>query len=188
MSEQVTLPRAAIDQMLAAMMEVVEWDKIGAFPRAHESVAAMRKALEQPRVKQEPVAWIENIGGGIGYNPYHDAARKLPDGVRFDLYVHQQNLRCKSEQARLATLWGYEKAGQPKEIVAYEYAERRPYGAPGEIRRGTILLEHYRNADGTIAGDWEWLIQQFKNATKTTISLRPLYPGPYIIEQEKKNG
>ena len=64
-----------------------------------------------------------------------------------------------------------------QEPVAYEYVERRPYGAPGEIRRGTILLEHYRNDDGTIAGDWEWLIEQFKN-TKTTISMRPLYIHP----------
>lgn len=67
--------------------------------------------------------------------------------------------------------------------VAYEYVEHRPYGAPGEIKRGTILLEHYRRADGTIAGDWEWLIEQFKNA-KTTISMRPLYAGPYIVGQE----
>ena len=67
-------------------------------------------AVEQPQGEQEPVAWIENVEGGIGYNPYHEAARKLPDGVRFDLYVHPQNLRCKSTQARLATLWGYVKA------------------------------------------------------------------------------
>lgn len=61
-------------------------------------------------VGQAPVAWIENVEGAIGYNPYHEAARKLPDGVRFDLYAHPQNLRCKSNQARLATLWGYVKA------------------------------------------------------------------------------
>lgn len=64
-----------------------------------------------------------------------------------------------------------------QEPVAYEYVERRPYGAPGEIRRGTILLEHYRNDDGTIAGDWDWLVEQFKTA-KTTISMRPLYTHP----------
>ena len=64
-----------------------------------------------------------------------------------------------------------------QEPVAYEYVERRPYGAPGEIRRGTILLEHYRNDDGTIAGDWDWLVEQFKTV-KTTISMRPLYTHP----------
>lgn len=67
-------------------------------------------AKQKPQNEQEPVAWIENVEGGIGYNPYHEAARKLPDGVRFDLYVHPQNLRCKSTQARLAALWGYVKA------------------------------------------------------------------------------
>ena len=40
-----------------------------------------------------------------------------------------------------------------QEPVGYEYVEHRPFGAPGEIGRGTILLEHYRNTDGTIAGE-----------------------------------
>lgn len=64
-----------------------------------------------------------------------------------------------------------------QEPVGYEYVEHRPYGAPGEIRRCTILLEHYRNADGAIAEDWEWLVQQFKTS-KNTISMRPLYTQP----------
>ena len=47
----------------------------------------------QPQGEQEPVAWIENLGGGIGYNPYHEAAQKLPEGVRFDLYTQPQPKR-----------------------------------------------------------------------------------------------
>jgi hypothetical protein len=35
----------------------------------------------------EPVAWMGRLEGGIEYNPYHKAALKLPDGVRFDLYT-----------------------------------------------------------------------------------------------------
>lgn len=65
-----------------------------------------------------------------------------------------------------------------QEPVGYEYVEHLPYGAPGETRRGTILLEHYRNiADGKIDGDWEWLVQQIKTS-KNTISMRPLYTKP----------
>ena len=41
-------------------------------------------------INEKPVAWIENVGGGICYNPHHEAARKLPNGVRFDLYTHPQ--------------------------------------------------------------------------------------------------
>jgi hypothetical protein len=37
--------------------------------------------------QQEPVAWIEHIAGGVEYNPYHKAALKLPEGMRFDLYT-----------------------------------------------------------------------------------------------------
>ena len=49
------------------------------------------------------------------------------------------------------------------EIIGYEYLEYRPYGAPGETKRGVIFQESYRMPDGSIAGDYEWLIDQFKN-------------------------
>lgn len=211
MSERVTLPRTVVDQVLEALGNV---GLSGALAQAEQAQEALCEALiddesayqrgymdgmskgrrdlvaEYPLERDlydskdwrcggyaERVEWLHTM---------YEAAREEVARLEADKRV-APNLRCKSEQARLATLWGYEKADQPKEVVAYEYVERRPYGAPGEIRRGTILLEHYRNADGIIAGDWEWLIQSFKNA-KTTISLRPLYAGPYIIEQEKKNG
>ena len=48
---------------------------------------------KQQQVEQEPVAWIENLGGGISYSAHHEAARKLPEGVRFDLYTHSQPKR-----------------------------------------------------------------------------------------------
>ena len=86
----------------------------------------------------------------------------------------------KQQQTMQALSDALEQLQVEQEPVAYEYVEYRPYGAPGEIRRGTILLEHYRNADGTIAGDWEWLVQQFR-ISKNTISLRPLYAGPHVI-------
>ena len=60
------------------------------------------------------------------------------------------------------------------EIVAYEYLEHRPYGAPGEKRRGVIFKETYRLPDGTIAGDYEWVVEQFRKAP-TTIMIRPLW-------------
>lgn len=113
---------------------------------AHE----IGQAAAPQQGEQEPVAWIENVEGAIGYNPYHEAARKLPDGVRFDLYAHPQNLRCKSNQARLATLWGYVKAepltdeqiaaatgarpGTPMWLVAVAFtrAIERAHGIGGE--------------------------------------------------------
>ena len=60
---------------------------------------------QQPQVEQEPVAWIENVEGGIGYNPYHEAARKLPDGVRFDLYTHPQPKREPLTGERIAAIY-----------------------------------------------------------------------------------
>ena len=45
-------------------------------------------------------------------------------------------------------------------------------------------MEHYRLPNGTIAGEWGWLIEAFKTA-ETTISMRTLYAGPHIIGEAK---
>lgn len=49
--------------------------------------------FEQPQVEHEPVSWIENFGGSVAYGPIQEAARKLPKGVRFDLYTNPQPKR-----------------------------------------------------------------------------------------------
>ena len=64
-------------------------------------------------VDQDPVAWIENVEGGIGYNPYHEAARKLPDGVRFDLYTHPQPKREPLSLAQIAEVFGWKPGYLP---------------------------------------------------------------------------
>ena len=50
------------------------------------------EGVEYPQTQgeREPVSWIENFEGSISYGPIHEAARKLPEGVRFDLYTHPQ--------------------------------------------------------------------------------------------------
>lgn len=69
----------------------------------------LRAALVQPQVEQSSVVgvigWknqLPNSGTVV-----HWTALMPPLGTK--LYTHPQNLRCKSTQARLATLWGYEK-------------------------------------------------------------------------------
>ena len=42
------------------------------------------------RQEQEPVAWIERVGGGVSYDLYHNIARELPEGFRSDLYTAPQ--------------------------------------------------------------------------------------------------
>ena len=73
--------------------------------RAMLAAAPQPPVVEQPQGEQEPVAWIENIGGGVSYNPYHEAARKLPDGVRFDLYTHPQPKREPLTEMEINTIW-----------------------------------------------------------------------------------
>ncbi len=71
-------------------------------------------AAPQPAVEDraKPVAWMASDNGDIVHaSQFEDAP-----GGRWDrpLYIHSQNLSCKSNQARLATLWGYVKE-QPQQ-------------------------------------------------------------------------
>ena len=117
----------------------------------------------QPLGEQKLFAWI--------------SPRALEWGTRQSEKVVKLTCKAQPEYDFTEPLYTHPQPQAEQEPVGYEYVEHRPYGAPGEIRRGTILLEHYRNADGAIAGDWEWLVQQFKTS-KNTISMRPLYTQP----------
>lgn len=67
---------------------------------------------------------------------------------------------------------------QPEqEPTAWEHHEYRPYGGPGETRIHAILRSQYMMPDGTVAGDFQWLADQYR-ADKNTIRLIPLYTTP----------
>lgn len=66
------------------------------YEQVSDSVTALRERLAQP--EQEPVAWIGRLEGGIEYSPYHKAALKLPEGVRFDLYTSPQQRKPLTEE------------------------------------------------------------------------------------------
>jgi hypothetical protein len=81
--------------------------------------------------------------------------------------------RAREAEAKLkATL-----AQPEQEPVAWEHHEYRPYGAPGEIRIHAVLASQYMMPDGSVAGDFQWLVDQYK-ADKNTIKLIPLYATP----------
>jgi hypothetical protein len=61
-----------------------------------------------------------------------------------------------------------------QEPVAWEHHEYRPYGAPGEIRIHAILASQYTMPDGSVSGNFQWLVNQYKE-DKNTIKLIPLY-------------
>ena len=64
-----------------------------------------------------------------------------------------------------------------QEPVGYEHHEYRPFGAPGEIRIHAVLKSQFLHPDGSIGGDFQWLIDSYK-ADKNTIKLVPLYTTP----------
>jgi len=68
-----------------------------------------------------------------------------------------------------------EALAQPEqEPVAWEHHEYRPYGAPGEMRIHAILASQYTMPDGSVSGNFQWLVNQYKE-DKNTIKLIPLY-------------
>ena len=65
---------------------------------------------------QEPAAWVERIGGGVSYDLYHEAARKLPEGVKFDLYTappqREWNAALDEAASRIGEIKGFGQATQ----------------------------------------------------------------------------
>ena len=95
------------------------------------------------------------------------ALEALKSGMAFDKNAAVlQNLRTALEQP--------EPQAEP---VAWEHHEYRPYGAPGQIRIHAILASQFTMPDGSIAGDFQWLVDEYKK-DKNTIKLFPLYTTP----------
>ena len=134
----VTLPREVLEQALNALEAGV---KISPNSVLHDR---LRAALEQPQGDQEPVAWC--VMNGVSryqllktkvvadalaaeMQKRHDLSGSIAAFHVKPAYTHPQDLRCKSNQARLATLWGYVKADQPQaeqEPVAWRLFDDDP--------------------------------------------------------------
>lgn len=97
---KVLIDRDVVEQALKALAYYeyrrIEWDY-----KDDQAIDALRAALKQPQVEQEPAIYPE------------EAFDMGPEAVPY--YTHPQNLSCKSTQARLATLWGYVKEQPPRQ-------------------------------------------------------------------------
>ena len=103
------------------------------------------------------------------------ALEAMESGLAFDTHsVVLQNLRTALAMHQVSE---FAQAQEQAEPVAYEHHEYRPYGAPGEIRIHAILASQYMMPDGSVAGDFQWLADEYKK-DKNTIKLIPLYTSP----------
>jgi hypothetical protein len=75
------------------------------------------------------------------------------------------------------------KQAEKQEPVGWEHHEYRPYGAPGEIRIHAILVSQYTMPDGSLSGDFEWIVNQYRE-DKNTIKLIPLYTTPPAAQRQ----
>ena len=134
MNQFVTLPRSVVEQALEAFEHLVRRHyRLGT---EHDSRAkALRAALEQPQIEQEPVFWYRPRSDGGYEGPINHSAiervRRL-SGTWVPLYTHPQNLSCKSTQKRLTTLWGYVKEQPKREPLTDEQMGKAWAVASGE--------------------------------------------------------
>lgn len=99
---KILIDKAVVEQALNVLKDIWEGGLESTPENVHGgAIDALRAALEQPQGEQEPVAWIENLVGALSYNPYHEASRKLPEGVRFDLYTRPQPRQPLTDEAVL---------------------------------------------------------------------------------------
>ena len=93
------------------------------------------------------------------------------------LSVHRLDQWLKASLAEQTVKESLTVAEPEQELMGYEHHEYRTYGAPGEIRIHAVLKSQYLHPDGSIGGDFQWLIDSYKTE-KTTIKLIPLYAAP----------
>lgn len=131
MTDKIQINRSVLEQALDALQDAdTLMEHRQDVELRHSAMAALRAALDQQQVEQEPVAWRlfdgDPFPGTATRHVYYDKD-DFKEGVNptehfqlEPLYTHSQNLSCKSTQARLATLWGYEKPQPPRQPLTKE--------------------------------------------------------------------
>lgn len=119
MTNTITLPRSVLEQALEALDEAdLLMEHRQNIELRRSALAALRAALEQPQVEQEPFTVLVRKRSWLA-NQWEAAPCGFPDygkqwaDERINVYIHPQNLNCKSTQKRLATQWGFVPAQQP---------------------------------------------------------------------------
>ena len=118
------VPVEPTEAMLDAGCEAVDgpdWTGPNAVYRAMLAAAPQPPTTEQSSVvelqgKHQPVAEVieSHVRAGLDGRFTAEVAGLERLSVGAELFTHPQNLRCKSTQDRLATLWGYVQAEPPK--------------------------------------------------------------------------
>ena len=145
------------------------WRTPGGIPRFKPQPAPMIRGdirdglVDDEPAQQEPVAWMH----------------EWEDGERIPMLTGRDDRNNDQPKSVRPLVYGDTPQAQPaqQEPVGYEHHEYRPYGAPGEVRIHAVLASQYKLQDGTIAGDYKWLIDTYKSS-KNTIKLVPLYTSP----------
>lgn len=138
MTDKILIDRSVLEQVLEALNASQPHSEIGdddyqeaQWYALFGARKALRAALDAPQQQSEPAALAYYVMNGLArYQLFVSkaAANALAKDMQkrsdlsgniaafhvVPLYPHPQNLDCKSNQARLATLWGYTK-DQPRQ-------------------------------------------------------------------------
>ena len=91
MTDTITLPRSVLEQAISTILELEYSNSTAVSDKmARDSKAALRAALEQPQVEQEPVAWMWKFefDEGAAFST-KEPTISICDGVEYvPLYTH----------------------------------------------------------------------------------------------------
>lgn len=148
MTKFVTLSIDRLNQVIGALNSYCNTGEIDC---ADDLVAELLAERDQKQGEQEPVSWIENFGGSVAYGPIQEAARKLPKGVRFDLYTNPQPkldpLTDEQDEVAFEEFW-YEHTMEtfPKDYDMSRFSrwgqKYKPYARKAWFARASIGRAH----------------------------------------------
>ena len=132
MTDTITLPRSVVEQALAAFEQLVRQHyKLGT--DYDNRAKALRAALEQPPVEQEPVAYFYTRSGRVVSTEATDALMQQMIGEpgRVALYAHPQPPRQPLTLEQIDEVWAATK-GPRHGIRNFARAIERAHGIGGE--------------------------------------------------------
>ena len=133
MTNTITLPRSVIEQALDALQDAdTRMEHRQDVELRHSAMAALRAALEQPQLGQEPVAWIhQNSNTDKEYLVW---CKSEMGGRNWrPLYLHPQPPRQPLSDEQILKLgWAVTPYANQMEMLSIARAIERAHGIKGE--------------------------------------------------------
>ena len=128
---KITIDRAVLQQ---ALEDLQSCSTVTHWPELVPTVDALRAALEQPQVEQEPIGEAQDWNSSQKYTHCIWDARVVPVGTK--LYTHPKPPRQLLTDKEIADLWGRQLFRLTDLTLAKDFARdiERAHGITGEVK------------------------------------------------------